>query len=94
MSNLACLKVLKSLVSNEQLTHMYNWGYNYYTVTEKGLTYLREQLGIADQKVVPKTYATRNAHRIQEEVAAEEQAPQEGTPAPRGTRGRGGRGGF
>ena len=37
--------IVKSLVSQGYLSNVFNWQWNYYTVTNKGVTFLAKALG-------------------------------------------------
>lgn len=51
--NLKVMMVVKSLVSSGYLAQVFNWQWNYYTVTNKGVTFLAKALG----KFTPPSYA-------------------------------------
>merc|ERR1712170_239450 len=53
------LKVLCAMVSMESRNfakRTFVWHHRYYTITNEGCAFLREQLGIADGQVNPKTH--------------------------------------
>jgi small subunit ribosomal protein S10e len=54
MPNLEVMKLLQSFASKGYVTEVYNWRWFYYYLTEKGITYLRQYLGIPDD-IVPNT---------------------------------------
>ena len=43
--NLKVMMIVKSLVSRGYLNNVFNWQWNYYTVTNKGVTFLAKALG-------------------------------------------------
>ena len=43
--NLKVMMIVKSLVSQGYLNQVFNWQWNYYTVTNKGVTFLAKALG-------------------------------------------------
>lgn len=43
--NLKVMMIVKSLVSQGFLAHVFNWQWNYYTVTAKGVAFLAKSLG-------------------------------------------------
>jgi len=43
--NLKVMMIVKSLTSQGFLTQVFNWQWNYYTVTNKGVTFLAKALG-------------------------------------------------
>ena len=43
--NLRVMMIVKSLTSQRYLTQVFNWQWNYYTVTNKGVTFLAKALG-------------------------------------------------
>ena len=43
--NLRVMMIVKSLTSQGYLTQVFNWQWNYYTVTNKGVTFLAKALG-------------------------------------------------
>ena len=43
--NLKVMMIVKSLVSQGFLTQVFNWQWTYYTVTNKGVTFLAKALG-------------------------------------------------
>merc|ERR1711936_1353214 len=55
VKNIHVLLTLKSLASKGYVTETFSWMVRYYTLTETGVTYLRDVLNL-DQNVVPKTY--------------------------------------
>ena len=42
--------------SRGYLKNVFSWQHNYYTLTSEGIEWLRQQLGIANEKVYPKTH--------------------------------------
>ena len=45
VANLKVMMIVKSLVSRGYLNNVFNWQWNYYTVTNKGVTFLAKALG-------------------------------------------------
>ena len=45
VANLKVMMIVKSLVSQGYLAQVFNWQWNYYTVTNKGVTFLAKSLG-------------------------------------------------
>ena len=43
--NLKVMMIVKSLVSRGYLTQVFNWQWNYYSVTNKGVQFLAKSLG-------------------------------------------------
>lgn len=60
VSNLKCQMIVKSLTSRGYLSNVFNWQWNYYTVTPSGVKYLIQQLGVPTD-VVPATYTKKRA---------------------------------
>ena len=59
-TNLHVMMVVKSLKSRGFLNEVYNWGWNYYFLTNAGVKYLIEELGLpADSKIVPATHTKK-----------------------------------
>ena len=50
--NLRVMMIVKSLTSQGYLTQVFNWQWNYYTVTNKGVTFLAKALG-KNNSIVP-----------------------------------------
>lgn len=47
---------MKSLASKGLASEVYNWGYYYYVINEKGVAHLKEYLGVTDERVKPETF--------------------------------------
>ena len=58
VANLKVMMIVKSLVSMGYLTQVFNWQWLYYTVTNKGVTFLAKALGVSGN-VVPSTHKTK-----------------------------------
>jgi len=58
--NLKVMMIVKSLVSQGYLNQVFNWQWNYYTVTNKGVTFLAKALGV-NANVVPSTYKQKKS---------------------------------
>ena len=78
--NLHCFLVMRSLVSRKFATEIFTWQWHYYFLTEKGIEYLREYLGLPNT-VIPNTYKFN-------ENEEEEQQKEEGEEGERKERGR------
>ena len=60
LPNLHVMMVVKSLKSRGFLNEVYNWGWSYYFLTNSGVKYLIENLGLpADSKIVPNTHTKK-----------------------------------
>lgn len=55
IDNLKVWKIMKSLSSKGLATETYNWGYYYYVITEKGIAWIKDQLGFTDERLKPAT---------------------------------------
>ena len=91
--NLHCFLVLRSLVSRKFATELFYWQWHYYFLTQEGIKYLREYLGLPNS-VVPNTYKfnTEANEEEQQEEGGEERGERRERRG-RGGRARGGRGG-
>merc|ERR1712193_241543 len=56
LDNLKVFMVLRSMESRGYLQNVFSWQHNYFTLTSEGIEFLRQQLGIANEKVQPKTH--------------------------------------
>ena len=95
--NLHCFLVMRSLISRKFATELFSWQWHYYFLTEKGIEYLREYLGLPNT-VIPNTYKfNENEEEEQQKEEGEEGGDRrEGRGERRGRgrgRPRGGRGG-
>ena len=71
VSNLNVMMVTKSLKSRGYLNEVYNWGWCYYFLTNAGVKYLIEELGLpADSKIVPNTHTKKRVTTIAAETPA------------------------
>lgn len=52
-------KIMKSLVSKGMATDVYNWGYYYYVINEKGITYVKDYLGYTEERLKPATFMAK-----------------------------------
>ena len=60
--NLHVQMIVKSLLSRKYLNQVYNWGWSYYFLTNAGVKFLIEELGLpADSKIVPATHTKKRA---------------------------------
>ena len=60
VSNLNAMMIVKSLKSKGYLNEVYNWGWNYYFLTNAGVKFLIQELGLpADSKIVPATHTKK-----------------------------------
>ena len=85
VSNLKVMMIVKSLKSRGYLNGVFNWQWNYYSVTSSGVQYIAQALGVP-RDVVPVTYKTKKrvaAPAAEPKVADEDEKPQaaEETPA-------------
>ena len=73
--NIHVIKLMQSLKSREYVTETFNWQIYYWTLTDKGVNYLREYLHLGEQ-VVPATHkaATQAIERMNERRAQRERA--------------------
>ena len=81
--NLHVMMMVKSLKSLGCLNEVYNWGWSYYFLTNKGVSFLIKELGLpVDSKIVPATHAKK---RVKVVAAAKEgkegEEGEEETPA-------------
>ena len=60
IENLKLFMICRSLYSKGCVTQMFNWQYHYYSLTNDGITYLKQELGIEDEGVKPITFRQRN----------------------------------
>ena len=69
--------IVKSLKSRGYLNEVYNWGWSYYFLTNAGVKFLIQELGLpADSKIVPATHTKKRTKVI--EVDAPEGATKGG----------------
>merc|ERR1712159_310645 len=62
ISNLHVQMIVKSLKSRGYLNEVYNWGWSYYFLTNAGVKFLIQELGLpADSKIVPATHTKKRA---------------------------------
>ena len=60
VANLHVMMVVKSLKSRGYLNEVYTWGWNYYFLTNAGVKFLIQELGLpADCKIVPNTHTKK-----------------------------------
>ena len=95
--NLHCFLVMRSLISRKFATEIFSWQWHYYFLTEDGIKYLREYLGLP-QTVIPNTYKFNTEANEEEQKEGGEDEGEEGgekreRKGERRGRGRGGRGG-
>ena len=58
--NLHVMMIVKSLKSKGFLNEVYNWGWSYYFLTNAGVKFLIQELGLpADSKIVPATHTKK-----------------------------------
>ena len=63
--NLHVMMIAKSLKSRGALNEVYNWGWKYYFLTNEGVKYLIEELGLpADARIVPATFAKKAVRKV------------------------------
>lgn len=58
VKNLYVVKLMQSLESRAYVKHTYNWGYNYYYLTNAGIDFLRATLHLPES-IVPATLNAR-----------------------------------
>ena len=95
--NLHCFLVMRSLVSRGMATEIFSWQWHYYFLTEDGINYLREYLGLPNT-VIPNTYKFNEANEEDQKEEEGEEREKRGGERRGGERrgrgrGRGGRGG-
>ena len=76
------MMMVKSLKSLGCLNEVYNWGWSYYFLTNKGVSFLINELGLpVDSKIVPATHAKKRvkvvAADVKEGKEGEEETPKE-----------------
>ena len=72
--NLQVIKLMQSLKSRNYVTEQFNWQYYYYYVTDEGIEYLREYLGLPAE-IVPNTLARQAARPMTRPGAGPERGP-------------------
>ena len=95
--NLHCFLVMRSLISRKFATEIFSWQWHYYFLTEEGIKYLRDYLGLPST-VIPNTYKFNTEANEEEQKEGGEDEGEEGgekreRKGERRGRGRGGRGG-
>ena len=80
--NLHVMMMVKSLKSLGCLNEVYNWGWSYYFLTNKGVSFLIKELGLpVDSKIVPATHAKKRvkvvAADVKEGKEGEEETPKD-----------------
>ena len=93
--NLHCFLVMRSLISRKFATEIFSWQWHYYFLTEEGIKYLREYLGLPST-VIPNTYKFNTEANEEEQKEGGEDEGEEGgekreRKGERRGRGRGGR---
>ena len=73
VSNLEVLMLTKSLASRNFVSGKFSWGWNYYTLNDQGIEYLREQLGLP-AAAVPNTMS-KQARPVKETEAGRPERP-------------------
>jgi len=79
--NLKVMMIVKSLVSQGFLVGVFNWQWNYYTVTNKGVNFLVKALGVAPN-VVPSTYKQKKTMVQAPAKATDGEEGEKATPTP------------
>ena len=85
VANLHAMMVVKSLKSHGCLNEVYNWGWSYYFLTNKGVAHLIKELDLpVDKNIVPLTHNRKRVKQVaapekegKEEAAAEEETPKD-----------------
>ena len=66
IQNLIVQMIVKSLKSRGYLNEVYNWGWSYYFLTNAGVKFLIQELGLpADSKIVPATHTKKRTKVIE-----------------------------
>lgn len=73
---------MKTLVSKGLATEVYNWGYYYYIINEKGITHVKDHLGYTDERLKPATFMAK-ADVKTSSAAREGRGPARGGRGPR-----------
>ena len=60
LENAKVLILLKTLHSKGYVDVVFNWRHYYYTLNNNGINYIKNKLGITEQKVQPRTRAPRS----------------------------------
>ena len=69
--NINCFLVMRSLVARKYCTEIFSWQWHYYFLTETGVKFLREYLGLPEA-IIPKTHKFDAAPQNEEEEEKEE----------------------
>merc|ERR1712078_411802 len=78
VANLHAMMVVKSLKSQGCLNEVYNWGWNYYFLTNKGVAFLIKELDLpVDKNIVPLPH---NRKRVKAAADVPEKEGKEETP--------------
>lgn len=102
--NLHVMMIMKSLKSRDYVDEVFSWQWSYYTLTDNGVKFIREQLGLPPS-VIPPTHrkgrkplddrrpkGEKQVDTTPVDTTATPAAPSEtATPAPLGGMGRGAR---
>ena len=71
VANLHVMMVLKSLKSRSYCNEVFNWGWHYYFLTNAGVKFLIQELGLpADSKIVPNTHTKKRQTVVSTETPA------------------------
>merc|ERR1711937_684960 len=63
--NLHVMMITKSLKSRGCLNEVYNWGWRYYFLTNEGVKYLIQELGLpANARIVPASFAKKAVRKV------------------------------
>merc|ERR1712203_6608 len=94
IDNIKVMCAMQSMESKGYAKKCFTWQHRYYTITESGCAYLRAQLGVFKDNVVPKTHQVRQPQeQPQGRGDGERRQMTRGRGFGRGGRGEG-RGGF
>ena len=75
VANINAMMIVKSLKSKGCLNEVYNWGWSYYFLTNKGVAHLIKELDLPiDKNIVPLTY---NRKRVKQVATAPEKEGKE-----------------
>lgn len=86
VKNLYVVKLMQSLESRSYVKSSYNWGYNYYYLTNTGIEFLRAALNLPES-VVPSTLTVRKRAPISGDAPAGRTFRRDGEGEQRGGRG-------
>ena len=75
------MMMVKSLKSLGCLNEVYNWGWSYYFLTNKGVSFLINELGLpVDSKIVPATHAKKRVKVVAADVKEGKEGEEDQSP--------------